>query len=228
MSIDNKYRVHELAKDFGLSTKEITEILVSYGTTPKNHMQILTDAELSYVMEYVTQHHQIESIEEVYAEGAQPEAKKAASETEKKPAAAKAEEKKPVPQKGEQPKAEQKKPAEQSNRPQSRVPQKKVVDTRKAADVNLDRYDQHLEDLAPERAERMQQGQGKQKIKQQSRSRQQQQRQSAKRRQEEQARQMRRLQQEIARKAPVKVQIPDEIAVGELAMRMKKTAAEVV
>ncbi len=39
---------------------------------------------------------------------------------------------------------------------------------------------------------------------------------------------MRRLQQEIARKAPVKVQIPDEIAVGELAMRMKKTAAEVV
>ncbi len=233
MSIDNKYRVHELAKDFGLSTKEITEILVSYGTTPKNHMQILTDAELSYVMEYVTQHHQIESIEEVYAEGAQPGAKKAAGEAEKKPAAAKAEEKKPAPAKAEQPKAEQpkaeqKKPGEQADRPQSRVPQKKVVDTRKAADVNLDRYDQHLEDLAPERAERMQQGQGKQKIKQQSRSRQQQQRQSAKRRQEEQARQMRRLQQEIARKAPVKVQIPDEIAVGELAMRMKKTAAEVV
>ena len=108
------------------------------------------------------------------------------------------------------------------------MPQKKVVDTRKAADVNLDRYDQHLEDLAPERAERMQQGQGKQKIKQQSRNRQQQQRQSAKRRQEEQARQMRRLQQEIARKAPVKVQIPDEISVGELASRMKKTGAEVV
>ncbi len=108
------------------------------------------------------------------------------------------------------------------------MPQKKVVDTRKAADVNLDRYDQHLEDLAPERAERMQQGQGKQKIKQQSRNRQQQQRQSAKRRQEEQARQMRRLQLEIARKAPVKVQIPDEIAVGELASRMKKTGAEVV
>ena len=108
------------------------------------------------------------------------------------------------------------------------MPQKKVVDTRKAADVNLDRYDQHLEDLAPERAERMQQGQGKQKIRQQSRNRQQQQRQSAKRRQEEQARQMRRLQLEIAKKAPVKVQIPDEIAVGELASRMKKTGAEVV
>ena len=220
LSIENKYRVHELAKDFGLSTKEITEILVAYGTTPKNHMQVLTDAELSYVMEYVTQHHQIDSLEEVFAEGAQPGEKKQA---EKKPAP-KAEEKA-----APAPKAEEKKPAPvEESRPQSRVPQKKVVDTRKAADVNLDRYDQHLEDLAPERAERMQQGQGKQKIKQQSRSRQQQQRQSSKRRQEEQARQMRRLQQEIARKAPVKVQIPDEIAVGELAMRMKKTAAEVV
>ena len=39
---------------------------------------------------------------------------------------------------------------------------------------------------------------------------------------------MRRLQLEIAKKAPVKVQIPDEIAVGELASRMKKTGAEVV
>ena len=27
MALDNKYRVHEVAKDFGVSTKEITEIL---------------------------------------------------------------------------------------------------------------------------------------------------------------------------------------------------------
>ncbi|MCD7928988.1 MAG: translation initiation factor IF-2, partial [Clostridiales bacterium] len=52
--------------------------------------------------------------------------------------------------------------------------------------------------------------------------------QSAKRRQEEQQQRMRRLQQEAARKAPVKVEIPDEITVGELASRMKKTGAEVV
>ena len=49
----------------------------------------------------------------------------------------------------------------------------------------------------------------------------------AKRRQEERDR-MQKLQLEIAKKAPVKVQIPDEIAVGELASRMKKTGAEVV
>ena len=220
MSIDVKYRVRELAKDFGLSSKEITEILSKYGEAPKSTMQVLTDRELSMVFEHLTQHHQMESLAEVYAEGAQPGQKKAEAKS-----APKAEN---ASKGGEQKKTEQAaKPAAESA-PKSRVPQKKVVDTRKAADVNLDRYDQHLEDLAPERAERMQQGQGKQKIKQQSRNRQQQQRQSAKRRQEEQARQMRRLQQEIARKAPVKVQIPDEISVGELASRMKKTGAEVV
>ena len=237
MSIEVKYRVREVAKDFGLSNKEITEILTNYAAAPKSTMQVLTDEELSIIFEYLTQHHQIESLAEVFAEGPQPGQKKQEAPT-KAAAPAKGGQQagksagQPAPKpagagrQGE--KAPEAKAAEQPARPQSRVPQKKVVDTRKAADVNLDRYDQHLEDLAPERAERMQQGQGKQKIRQQSRNRQQQQRQSAKRRQEEQARQMRRLQLEIAKKAPVKVQIPDEIAVGELASRMKKTGAEVV
>ena len=229
MSIEVKYRVREVAKDFGLSNKEITEILSTYATAPKSTMQVLTDEELSLIFEYLTQHHQMESLAEVYAEGAQPgqkkqEASKAESKAEAKPAAGQAK----APETKAEPKAAETEQPQEAPKPQSRVPQKKVVDTRKAADVNLDRYDQHLEDLAPERAERMQQSQGKQKIKQQSRNRQQQQRQSAKRRQEEQARQMRRLQLEIAKKAPVKVQIPDEIAVGELASRMKKTGAEVV
>ena len=221
MSIEQKYRVHEVAKDFGLPTKDITEILTTYSKTPKNHMQVLTDEELSCIFEYLTQHNQVASLAEIFAEGAQPAAKTA----EEKPAkgAAKGGETKAAPA----PKAEAKaEPAQAA--PQTRVPQKKVVDTRKAADVNLDRYDQHLEDLAPERAERMQQGQGKQKIKQKGKDRQQQQKQGAKRRQEEQARQMRKLQLEVAKKAPVKVQIPDEISVGELASRMKKTGAEVV
>ena len=50
---------------------------------------------------------------------------------------------------------------------------------------------------------------------------------SNKRRQEE-AEKMRRLQLEIAKKTPLTVKIPDEISVGELASRMKKTGAEVV
>jgi translation initiation factor IF-2 len=50
---------------------------------------------------------------------------------------------------------------------------------------------------------------------------------SSKRKQEE-AEKMRRLQLEIAKKTPLTVKIPDEISVGELASRMKKTGAEVV
>ena len=36
-----KYRVHEVAKDFNMTSKEITQILTDYATTPKNHMQVL-------------------------------------------------------------------------------------------------------------------------------------------------------------------------------------------
>ena len=148
-SVGNKYRVHEVAKDFGVPTKQITEILTKYAETPKNHMQVLEDRELSLIFEYLTQHNQVSGIQVIFAEGAKPAEKKqqpAAKPAEKKPEG-----------KGEG------RSAKQETKPVSRVPQTKVVDTRKAADVNLDRYDQHLEDLAPERAERMQQGQGKQK-----------------------------------------------------------------
>ena len=43
MAIENKYRVHEVAKDFGVSTKEVVEILTEYCTAPNNHMQVLED-----------------------------------------------------------------------------------------------------------------------------------------------------------------------------------------
>ena len=54
-----KYRVHEVAKDFGLPTKTIVEILTKYASAPKNHMQVLTDHELSVIFDYLTQHNQV-------------------------------------------------------------------------------------------------------------------------------------------------------------------------
>lgn len=63
-----KYRVHEVAKDFNRSTKEITDILTKYATTPKNHMQVLEDRELSIIFDYLTQHNQVQSIESIYAD----------------------------------------------------------------------------------------------------------------------------------------------------------------
>ena len=68
-----KYPIHKVAKDFKkgskeLPSKEVMDILTQYGHPPKNHMQPLTDQELSIVFEYLTQHNQIDSIESVYAD----------------------------------------------------------------------------------------------------------------------------------------------------------------
>ena len=238
-----KYRVHEVAKDFGLPTKTITEILTKYAQAPKNHMQALTDQELSLIFDYLTQHHQVSGIQAIFADTYQEpkKAEKAAApqaekQSQAKPAAQQGtgsasqqppQSAKPAAQQGTQtvsPQPSQAKPAVQQ--PVSRVPQKKIVDTRKGGDVNLAKYDQRLEDLGGERAARMERRSGKEKIRTNN------QRRggmtfSNKRRQDE-AEKMRKLQLEIAKKAPVKVMIPDEISVGELASRMKKTGAEVV
>ncbi len=223
-SIANKYRVHEVAKDFGVSTKEITEILTKYAETPKNHMQVLEDRELSLIFEYLTQHNPVSSIAVIYAEGAKAEEKKPAPAA--KPAqSTPAQSSKPQQQ---APAAGNAKPAEQPKQPMSRVPQKQVVDTRKATNVNLDKYDEKLQDMADARSngKRDQQApQGKEKFR--NKQRRDNNFNSSKRKQEE-ADRLRKLRLEVIKKTPVTVQIPDEISVGELASRMKKTGAEVV
>ena len=237
-----KYRVHEVAKDFGLPTKTVTEILTKYVAAPKNHMQVLSDHELSVIFDYLTQHNQVANIQAIYADAYQEKAKEtpkaapAAKPAAQQPAQqAKPAQQQPARQGGQgapaakqaQQPAQQAKPVQQPvQQPTTRVPQKKIVDTRKGGDVNLAKYDERLEDLGGERGARMQQKGGKEKFRNNN------QRRgnmtfSNKRKQDE-AERMRKLQLEIAKKAPLKVQIPDEISVGELASRMKKTGAEVV
>ena len=109
-----------------------------------------------------------------------------------------------------------------------RGPKTKVVDTRKATNVNLDKYDEKLQDLA-ERSSGGMRGmdQNKEKFRNAGKKKGNQPAFSNKRKQEE-AEKLRRLQLEIAKKTPLTVKIPAEISVGELASRMKKTGAEVV
>ena len=224
-SIANKYRVHEVAKDFGVSTKEITEILTKYAETPKNHMQVLEDRELSLIFEYLTQHNPVSSIAVIYAEGAKAAEKKPAPAT--KPAQSAPAQSSGKPQQ-QTPAAGNVKPTEQPKQPMSRVPQRQVVDTRKATNVNLDKYDEKLQDMADARSsgKRDQQApQGKEKFR--NKQRRDNNFNSNKRKQEE-ADRLRKLRLEVIKKTPVTVQIPDEISVGELASRMKKTGAEVV
>ena len=62
-----KYRVKEVASDFGVAPKEITEIIGKFMEKPKSYSQVLTDAELNVVFDYMTQKNQIKSLEQVFA-----------------------------------------------------------------------------------------------------------------------------------------------------------------
>ena len=208
-----KYRVHEVAKDFKMNSKDIAQILTDYATTPKNHMQVLEDDELDLIFEYLTQHNQVDDLAEVFNVPApakkSEEPKPAAAADGKSAEASPAKSAEPKPEKPHQPR---------------QAPEKRIVDTR-GSTVNLAKFDEHVENLVPDRAQNMQRG--KEKIKNKNNRQGGGQVPSNKRRQEERDK-MQRLQFELAKKAPVKVSIPDEISVGELASRMKKTGAEVV
>ena len=233
-----KVRLKELAADFGVAPKEISEIIGKFGEKPKSNSQVLTDTELNQVFEVMTQTHQISSLEQVFAqapskaqekkaeekkaEEKKPEAKK--PEADKKPQAPKQEIKAEAP-KQEAPKAQEKK-ADKPKEPE-RKRERRVVDT-SAVQVNSARFDDHADSLVSERVQNYQGGKqrigggkGKQQNKKDNKFR------GNKSRNEEQEK-MRRLQMEVARKAPVTVKIPEEITVGELASRMKKTAGEVI
>ncbi len=220
-----KYRVHEVAKDFGVPSKVIAEILTQYATAPKNHMQVLEDEELSIIFEYMTQHNQVQSIAEVFADAAHPAEQPAHSDKGK----AADGEKKAAPASSGTPAAAQpqqpRQPKPDKPHVPKQVPEKKVVDTRGTANTNLSKYDERFDRMAGDKADKMKRG--KEKIGNRNKQRQNTAAASAKRRQEERDK-MQRLQFEIAKKAPTRVQIPDEISVQELAVRMKKSGAEVV
>ena len=222
-----KYRLKEVAADFGVPAKEIMDIVGQFGEKPKSNSQVLTDQELNVVFDVMTQKNQISSLEQVFA--VQPKAKADSPKEEKKPAAAsqpKAENKPAAAQAApQQPKEE--KPKEEKPKEPERKRERRVVDT-SAVQVNSARFDDRVDSLVSERVQNYQGGKqriggkkGQQQNKKDNKFR------GNKSRNEEQEK-MRRLQMEVARKAPLTVKIPEEITVGELASRMKKTAGEVI
>ena len=235
-----KYRVHEVAKDFNVTSKVISQILTDYIAPPKNHMQVLENHELDVIFEYMTQHNQAASLEDIFKVPEKPAAtakkeaapEKTAAAPEKKPAqqSTAPAQQSTAPTQPQQPAPQQPKKAEKPNKPHTprQVAEKRVIDTRGSAAVNIEKYNEKFEDMAGSKT-----GSGnmrlgtKEKIVSKSKQRQNQQSASSKRRQEERNR-MQKLQLEIAKKQQLKVEIPDEISVGELASRMKKTASEVI
>ena len=87
-----KYRVHEVAKDFNVSNKEILDLLKDrFGGEQRNHMAALETDELNYIFEVMSQKHAVASFEPYFKAGEQARsqtesAKKARAEKEREQA----------------------------------------------------------------------------------------------------------------------------------------------
>ncbi len=228
-----KYRIKEVAADFGMAPKEIAAIVEKYFEKPKSTAQVLEEDQLNVIFDSLTQQNQIASVETVFAAAfakKEAEEKKKAEEAAKREAeakkaaqaapAAKPDDKKPAPAQNAKPGAQ--KPAEKKPAEPQRKRERRVVDT-SAVQVNAARFDDHADTLISERDQNR--TGGKQKIG--NKNKKQQGGKSAKSREDERKR-LSRLRLEAIKKTPLTVKIPDEITVGELASRMKKTAAEVI
>ena len=229
-----KYRIKEVAADFGMAPKEIAAIVEKYFEKPKSTAQVLEEEQLNVIFDSLTQQNQIASVETVFAAAfakKEAEEEKKAEEAAKREAeakkaaaqaapAAKPDDKKPAPAQNAKPGAQ--KPAEKKPAEPQRKRERRVVDT-SAVQVNAARFDDHADTLISERDQNR--TGGKQKIG--NKNKKQQGGKSAKSREDERKR-LSRLRLEAIKKTPLTVKIPDEITVGELASRMKKTAAEVI
>ena len=261
----DRYKVHEVAKDFGTNSKKILEILAKYSETERKHTTVLEEAELDFLFESMTQANEVDSFDAYFAavaaepeekeaapaapeKAAKPEAPKAepakksaekrapkAAEKPQQPAAKsapKAAEKpqqpaaaaKPQPQPAPQP---PKKKEKDKNKPmQARTKGEiKRVDTRQS-NVDLDKYNERYEEIAPANRMNNDNTQRKQKLNQKSK---QYRKQGAGRSQkrETEAERLKRIAAERA-KHQITIKVPDEITVGELAAMLKMTAAEVI
>lgn len=113
-----KYRVHEVAKDLNVPSKDVIDLLGEHFDTPKKHMTALTEQELNLVFEYFTQKNQVKDFNAYFASGIKKEAPKAPA----KPAV-----KAPAPAPAKSEPAEAKAPAkaeEKSAAPAQPAPQK--------------------------------------------------------------------------------------------------------
>ena len=219
-----KYRIREVAADFGMTPKEVSEIVGKYFEKPKSNTQVLEDAQLNVVFEYITRQNQVASLEQVVAA--------TAKDKRPAPAAEKPQDEKPA---AKQPAAQAQAPASQAapakqpeKKPQEpqRKRERRVVDT-SAVTVNADRFDDRVDSLISERAQNF--SGGKQRIgSRNSKKPQKKGKYGGNKSRNEEQEKMRRLHLEIIKKTPLTVKIPDEITVGELASRMKKTAADVI
>ena len=288
--VDFKYKVTDIAKDFGISTKRVIETFAELTGETRKTGATFEENEVNALMEALTRETAVKDLGEYLASGKEPqpvkqetkkpEAKPQAKKEAPKPEAAKPQPKQPEAPKAEpkaeqakpaqnaqpkaaQPKAAQPKPVQQEKRNDKRNDNKQAekrsekrvtmqelasetgikepvateqvkvdraqvsVDTR-TVDVNVDKFSARYDDLADSRnmpSKRKNAPTGK---KEKFNNRNNRRGQQFGRRRETEAERLQRIQLEKARNAQLKISIPDEITVGELATRLKQNVAKVV
>ena len=286
--VDFKYKVTDIAKDFGISTKKVIETFAELTGETRKTGATFEENEVNALMEALTRETAVKDLGEYLASGKEPqpvkqetkkpEAKPQAKKEAPKPEAAKPQPKQPKqpeapkvepkaeqakPAQNAQPKAAQPKPVQQEKRNEKRNDNKQAekrsekrvtmqelasetgikepvateqvkvdraqvsVDTR-TVDVNVDKFSARYDDLADSRnmpSKRKNAPTGK---KEKFNNRNNRRGQQFGRRRETEAERLQRIQLEKARNAQLKISIPDEITVGELATRLKQNVAKVV
>lgn len=286
--VDFKYKVTDIAKDFGISTKKVIETFAELTGETRKTGATFEENEVNALLEALTRETAVKDLGEYLASGKEPqpvkqetkkpEAKPQAKKEEPKPEAAKPQPKQPKqpeapkaepkaeqakPAQNAQPKAAQPKPVQQEKRNEKRNDNKQAekrsekrvtmqelasetgikepvateqvkvdraqvsVDTR-TVDVNVDKFSARYDDLADSRnmpSKRKNAPTGK---KEKFNNRNNRRGQQFGRRRETEAERLQRIQLEKARNAQLKISIPDEITVGELATRLKQNVAKVV
>ena len=286
--VDFKYKVTDIAKDFGISTKKVIETFAELTGETRKTGATFEENEVNALLEALTRENAVKDLGEYLASGKEPqpvkqetkkpEAKPQAKKEAPKPEAAKPQPKQPKqpeapkaepkaeqakPAQNAQPKAAQPKPVQQEKRNDKRNDNKQAekrsekrvtmqelasetgikepvateqvkvdraqvsVDTR-TVDVNVDKFSARYDDLADSRnmpSKRKNAPTGK---KEKFNNRNNRRGQQFGRRRETEAERLQRIQLEKARNAQLKISIPDEITVGELATRLKQNVAKVV
>ena len=286
--VDFKYKVTDIAKDFGISTKKVIETFAELTGETRKTGATFEENEVNALLEALTRETAVKDLGEYLASGKEPqpvkqetkkpEAKPQAKKEEPKPEAAKPQPKQPKqpeapkaepkaeqakPAQNAQPKAAQPKPVQQEKRNDKRNDNKQAekrsekrvtmqelasetgikepvateqvkvdraqvsVDTR-TVDVNVDKFSARYDDLADSRNMPSKRKNAPTGRKEKFNNRNNRRGQQFGRRRETEAERLQRIQLEKARNAQLKISIPDEITVGELATRLKQNVAKVV
>lgn len=224
-----KYKLSDVAKDLNRQNKEVIEVLEKYfPDSPKKHQNPLTEEELNVLFDHYTKEFSSEKLN--LFDEKQKEAPKEAPKVEAKPSTVaehtKKHDKTPKPAAKKREETTQILTGKGNGTSTKETIEKKVthIETR-TVHVNLDKYNEKYDNIANANANKKTANtQQKQKLNQ--RSAQRGRAQYAKK--ENEADKLRRIKEMNQKRQQLKVAIPEEITVSDLALRLKMTSAVVI